>query len=328
MKIIFNLLNTGAGNNGGTLTLFKSANTLTDLGHDVIIVDNGKNKHTWVKLKCEFITIKNILQIPQADAIIASSFRSVDSTNKCKIDNKFHWIRGWETWKDSETTLVKILKESKTKKIVNSICLQNKLKSFNIDSTIIRPGYDFDEIYPLDIVKNNNEIIIGGLFNSGAKRATKRTEWIFEAYTRLKKIHNIKLYMFGTDGFPKTHVDFYLRNPGVKEKNKIYNLIDIWCSPSELEGLHIAPAEAMLAQCAVVGNKSELAGTQDYLQNDTGLVSNNNLKDFIKCIQKLILDQSLRLEFGKRGREKILSLGNREENMKKFIGVLSEKTHS
>lgn len=324
MKIIFSLVNSGAGQNGGTFTLFRSANALTDLGHKIIIVDSGRNQHTWTKLKCEFRIIRNLSEFPDADVIVATSFRSVESTNKSKIVNKFHYIRGWELWNTPENILVKILKESKTKKIVNSTCLQNKLKQFNIDSIIIRPGYDFNEIYPLDIRKNNKEVIIGGLFNSGLKRSTKRTEWIFESYNSLRKKYNIKLYMFGSDGTPKQNIDYYIKNPSIEEKNKLYNMIDIWCSPSELEGLHIAPAEAMLTKCCIIGTNCQMSGTQDYLTNETGMISNNNLKDFTKCIEKLIINKEQRIELGNNSRNKILSLGSREENMRKMIEVFNE----
>ena len=60
MKILFNLFGVGCGNNGGTLTLFKSANTLSKLGHDVKIIDSGKNQNTWFKLNVPHIIIKDI----------------------------------------------------------------------------------------------------------------------------------------------------------------------------------------------------------------------------------------------------------------------------
>ena len=49
MKILFNAISSGLGNNGGSNTCILSANTLTDLGHDVTILDSGKNKNDWWK---------------------------------------------------------------------------------------------------------------------------------------------------------------------------------------------------------------------------------------------------------------------------------------
>lgn len=328
MKIIFNLIGSGLGNNGGSLTCIKSANTLVELGNEVIMIDGGKNKHTWTKLNFPHIIIKDLSRIPNADVIISTAFKTIPSTlslNKNK-GIKYHWIRGWELWAISEDKLINLLKNDIIK-IVNSICLHKKLKKYNIESTIIRPGYDLDEIYPLEIRQKNKKIIIGGLFNQGNKRSTKRTEWIFRAFEYLKNKHDIELWMFGSDGTPSSNkLNNFIKNPDSKTKNEIYNKCNIWLATSELEGLHIAPAEAMLTKCSVIGTNAEMSGTQDYLtNNETGLISNNNLKDFIKCIEKLINNEKLRTEFGNKGREKILSLGDRKKNMSELVKFFSKK---
>jgi len=328
LKIIMNMIGSGLGNNGGSLTCVKSANTLVELGHDVIMIDGGKNKHTWTKLNFPHIVVKDLSKVPNADVIISTAFKTIPSTLLFDISKgkKFHWIRGWELWALPEEKLVNLLKND-IFKIVNSICLYNKLKKFNIESTIIRPGYDFNEIYPLNIRQKNKKVIIGGLYNEGSKRNSKRTDWIFKTFEYLKIKYDIELWMFGTDGTPKLSIlsNFY-KNPDPKTKNEFYNKCDIWLSPSELEGLHIAPAEAMLTRCPVIGTNAEMSGTQDYLINkETGLISNNNLKDFIKCTEKLINDCELRTKLGNNGRNKVLSLGDRKENMSKLISLLSMK---
>lgn len=324
MRIIFNLMNTGLNLNGGSKTLVESANTLKSLGEDVIIIDNGKSNYTWTEIKVPIIKVKDVNDV-NGDVIIATGINSLGHTNKSKIKNKYTWIRGWEKWNVEENKLVKILKESNCKKIVNSIGLKNKLKIYNIESTIIKPGYDFDKLYPLDIRKNNNKIIIGGLYNEGKKRSGKRTNWIFEIYNTLKRKYNIELYMFGIDGTPKLYVDKYFKNPDDETKNKIYNKVNIWLSTSELEGLHITPAEAMLTECLVVGTDSELNGTKDYLINsETGICTKNDFNSFLSGVELAINSKNKRKTFGKNARNKILSLGSREENMKELIKLLNE----
>jgi len=326
MKILFNLVDTGLSNNGGSKTLIESANILQELNNEVIIVDSGKNYNTWNPIKCNHIIINKLKEnFPLGDVIIATGIKSVSSTNKSLIKNKLHWIRGWEVWNLSEKELVQQLEMSPTIKIVNSICLKNKLKSYGIESTIIRPGHNFDEIYPINIRKNNKKIILGGLYNEGKKRQTKRTSWIFDCYNYLKTKYPIELYMFGSDGNAPKIVNNYFKNPDIKTKNELYNKIDIWLSPSELEGLHIPPAEAMLTECCVVGNSSLMNGTEDYLiNNETGLISRNNINSFTSTVESLINNKELREELGKFGRQKILSLGDRKDNMKKMVSFLKE----
>lgn len=328
MKIIFNLINTGIGNNGGSASVIKSANTLKSLGEDVIIIVNGKSNYTWSEINAPVVKVKDVNEI-DGDVIIATGINTLDSTNKSKISNKFIWIRGYEIWNVSEDKFIKMLKESKCKKIVNSIGLQNKLKKYSIESNIIRPGYDFEKLYPLNIRKNNKRIILGGLYNEGKKRSGKRTNWIFDVYNSLKKKHFIELWMFGSDGTPKLHIDNYIKNPDDTTKNEIYNKINIWLSTSELEGLHIPPAEALLTECCVVGVDCELSGTIDYLTNEeTGILTKNDFHQFLSGVEKAINSKNIRKSLGRNGRNKILSLGNRKDNMKRMIELLKNEQNN
>jgi len=283
--------------------------------------------HTWTVPKFKHIIIKNEKDIPDADFIIATGYKTVKSTVNLpkRCGKKIHWIRGWETWKMSENDIVKNVLNQPTIKIVNSLCLKNKLENYGFKSEIIRPGHDFDQFSLMDIRNKDNSIIIGGLFNSGSKREGKRTKWIIKAFDELNKKNNIKLYIFGIDGTFKTNNKniYFIKDPPQNYKNVIYNKCDIWLSPSELEGLHIPPAESMLTECCVVGNNSEMSGTQDYLiHNETGLVSENNFDSFLEMIKFAIENKDLRINLGKSGRNKILNLGDRKCNVQKFINFL------
>ena len=329
MKIIFNLMNCGLGNNGGSTSIVRSANTLSNLGVEVLIIDSISNKHTWNPLKVKHIIIKDNSQVPDADFVIATGYTTVGSTLELPIrcGKKVHWIRGWESWKLSEDEIIKQILSAKTIKLVNSICLQRKLDSLGFKSEIVRPGYDFDEIYPLNI-RSGKEVIIGALYNEGMKRRSKRTSWCFDAISFLKRNHkNIKFQMFGSEGVPASGlIDKFVKNPTMKEKNYFYNECDIWLAPTELEGLHIPPAEAMLTECTVVGTSSPMSGMQDYLENGkTGLVSNNTIGSFIKNINSLVISDRTRKVLGSNGRNKILELGSRENNMKNMVEFLYEK---
>jgi glycosyltransferase involved in cell wall biosynthesis len=327
MKIIFDLRSVGLGNNGGSLTLIKSGNTLTQMGHDVTFIDSGKNQHTWVPLLAKHKIVRSKNQIPIADFIIATGYKSVIETliSPLSAGVKCHWIRGWETWQYSEDKIVKDILQTQTVKLVNGICLQKKLKSYGIDSYLVRPGYDFDSISPLNIRNKKEEIILGGLNKQGRHANSKRTAWLFETAKVLKRKYGdkIKFWMFGMDALPSTTVvDHYVKNPTSKEKNRIYNNVDIWMAPSMLEGLHMPPAEAMITECAVVGTNAEMSGTEDYLvHNETGIVTNNDVVSFIKGVEKLVLDKKSRTIFGRNGRVKILGIGNRVMNMQILVDL-------
>jgi len=323
MKILFDLRNTGCGNGGGSQTLIKSANTLSYIGHNVIMIDSGKNKHTWNKLKVEHRIVKNVNNIPDSDIVISTGFRSITPTLKLpdRCGKKLIWCRGWETWVFDEKKIIKLFKNGTFIKIVNSIGLQNKLKKYNIDSFLIRPGHDFNDFNLMNI-RNKNKIVLGGLFN--IKHKTKRSDWVIKVAKKLKKKYDIELRLFGTPNNPNNNaIDKYIKQPNIKEKNKFYNGVDIWLSTSELEGLHICPAESMLTECCVVGTNANMGGISDYLINGkTGLISDNNIEDFINKVEVLICNKNLRCKIGKAGRNKIIELGCRQENMKKFVNLL------
>lgn len=321
MKIIFDLRSTGLGNNGGSLTLIKSANTLSQLGHNVIIVDSSKNKHTWNKLNVPHVVAKNIKDVPNADIIIATGYKSVKhvvaAPQRCGL--KMHWIRGWEAWRMPEKQIVRDVLKAPTIKIVNSNGLQKKLSSYNVSSHIIRPGYDFDEIYPTKYRKlahRKNAPIIGGLYH--LKHKTKRSDWIIRFRNENK---NVSLWMFGVNlpVYSYRRIDQYFLSPSIETKREIYNSCAIWLSTSKNEGLHIVPAEAMLTECPVVGTNAPMAGLDYLIDGQTGLISENNYEAFSKKVRMLLFDTNLQRELGKNARNRILEIGDRKTNMTKMI---------
>lgn len=326
MIILFDLRSVGLGNNGGSLTLIKSGNTLQDMGHEVYFIDSGKNKHTWVKLEAEHIITTGHFDIPDADVIIATGFKSVRNTvttpRRCGI--KAHWIRAWETWQLPTKKIIDHILQAPTLKLVNSIGLKNKLETYNIDSKIIRPGYDLDELTPDKKQRHRETITIGGLYTTGKHDKIKRPSWIFKVYKYLKeKYVDIDLWMFGNEMMQRGVIDKYFHRPTMEAKQYMYNNIDIWLSPAIQEGLHMPPAEAMMTECPVVGVKAELSGTHDYLMDGvTGIVTKDDLGEFIKGVEKLYLNKELRLDMGERARQKIEEIGDREHNMQIMINYL------
>jgi len=330
MRIVFDLRKVGLGNNGGSFTLIKSGNTLVDMGHDVTFVDSGKNQHTWVPLKANHKVVRQKAKLPTADFIIATGFKSVEETitSPPRAGRQCHWIRAFETWQYSEKDIINKVLKTPTIKLVNGLCLQNKLESLGFKSYLIRPGYDFENLTAKNIRHKNNKIILGGLNKQGPHANRKRTSWIFETAKILKRKYKdkIELWMFGMEDLPVTTVvDKFIKNPSIKEKNDMFNHINIWLAPTMSEGLHMPPAEAMITECPVVGTNAELAGTIDYLfHNKTGIVTENDIHSFINGVEVLINDEKLRNKLGKNARIRILEIGNRTQNMERLINLFSQ----
>jgi len=323
LRVTFDLVNCGLGNQGGSQTIVKSANALVKLGHEVFVIDSMKNQHTWTPLKARHLIVKRSEEVPDAEVLVATGYKTVKHVLNLpkRCGKKFHYIRGWETWQLSEYNIVRKVLEVPTIKIVNSECLYNKLKQNGIESYIVRPGNDLDDFFSMNI-RSEKEVIIGGLYHT--KHTTKRTDWIFQAAKVLKsKFKNIKFYMFGINKDPHNPlIDKYYKEPNIHQKNVFYNKVSIWLAPTMLEGLHIVPQEFMLTEGTVVGTDAEMSGMQDYLTHEkTGIVSKDNLGSFVKQIVVLLQKPDLRKKLGQKGREKIIELGNREVNMEKMVKV-------
>jgi glycosyltransferase involved in cell wall biosynthesis len=302
------------------------------MGHDIFFIDSMKNQHTWTPLKAKHIKVspQSNKGIPDADFIIATGYKSVGPTIAApkRCGEKVHWIRAWEHWQMPDHQIVKRILKAHTIKLVNSICLQDKLMSHGFVSHIIRPGYDLEEMFPKHIRDEKKEIVLGGLYREGVHGRRKRTTWLFEAVRSMKTKHkDIQFWLFGSEKNPKRGlVDKYVRSPSIAEKNNFYNGVDIWMAPTMSEGLHLPPAEAMLTECPVVTTNAELSGTQDYTNDyDTGIVSLNNLNSFIECVNLLIGNKKLRKKLGVNGRNKILEIGDRKKNMQIMVDLFMER---
>jgi len=329
MKIIFNLINCGLGNNGGSQTIVKSANVLSDLGHEVIIIDSMNIKYTWDKLKVPHLIIKNLNDVPDADVIIATGYKTVDSTIKLpsRCGKKYHWIRGWETWQMSENDIVKKVLNQPTIKMVNGITLKKKLKEYNVNSTIIMPGIDDDLYFETKLRDLSSVFTVGALFHS--KHKTKNTKLIFDVFRIIKrKESKIKLQMFGVDRKPQLPdiVDNYICQPNHIEKNSFYNWCHVWFAPTINDSLHIPPMEAMLTGCPVIALNHPMNGMWDYLDSKHSFVLNDfnpeNIAENIINLYYMFLCKNLKID---DCRNYILQkIGNREENMKKLILFLRD----
>lgn len=328
MKILFDTHGCPLGNNGGSSTIVKSANTLVSLGHEVTIIANALNQHDWTPLKAKYKMCHDINKIPSADAVIATGFVTAKHVAKLpdKCGKKFHWIRAWETWQiGDDLDIKKSVLDMPTIKLVNGGQLLKKLQSLGCSSIIVRPGYDFDLLFPTEKRNQDNNIIIGGLYLTGYHGKRKRTDWVFKTVETLKKKgYKISLWMFGTNTVKNgTKIDKYFIKPSPETKNFFYNQCNVWLAPTQSEGLHMPAAEAMLTECPVVGTNTPLSGMEDYLRHEiTGLVSKNNIESFIKSTERLIKHKILRRKLGVAGRIRILEMGDRKQNMERLVRIL------
>jgi glycosyltransferase involved in cell wall biosynthesis len=209
--------------------------------------------------------------------------------------------------------------------VVNSICLHNELlRHGDYPSHIIRPGYDFDQLYPKSIRQFNPVPIIGGLYRAGIHGNRKRTEWLFQTVYALRSAgRDFKFWMMGSEKQPNNPmIDRYLRQPSMVEKNDFFNYVNIWLAPTMSEGLHLPPAEAGLTGCPSVTTTAPLSGTQDYIiHNRTGIVTSNNLESFIAGVDLMFRHPKKQKEYTNGILERLSEIGDRKKNMQKMVDL-------
>ena len=322
MKINFQLQGINLANNGGSATIIASANTLSSMGEEVFLIMNEPSQFSWFPLLGPKEIITSGKDYPDADVHIATGAKSVIPVLDAPIESgkKFWWIRAHEKWVMPEENLYQLYRNIDISLLVNSIHLQKFLKGYiERDSVIMYPGQDLDKFYPtIKRTWEKKEWVLGGLYNT---KQRKRFQWIQEIYTQLRnrKIP-VKLKLFGTEKLDKKdHCDEYLYQPTKDELREFYNGIDFWIAPTLSEGLHIPPQEAALCGSIVIGALGELTGMDDYLIHNVTGMKFLYYTDAINLILGLIKDKEKMKLLSVNGRNKIISLGNRVDNMQRMI---------
>jgi len=327
MKITINAIDTGFSNNGGTKTLFHSANILTDMGHEVKCVSNHPNKFTWFPLKAEFIQTRHPLAYPDADANIATGFQSVKNVVAAppQKGKAFHWIRAHETW--ITKSLGKIY-NAPTVKWVNSEGLKFFIKrEYNVDTELLYPGVDLDIFFNTNLRRYDLEYFTVGALNN--KKPRKRQDWLVRAFDHLNRSYGARaaFLMFGNDGKPLDIrlLNAYIQQPSPAILRTVYNKVKVWLAPTYSEGLHICPMEAALCGCLVVGTTAELAGMRDWLvDGHSGFMSENDFGSFYaKIVEAVKCTSHKAMIIADTARNTIENvIGSRERNMKRMVELI------
>lgn len=305
MYIVFNSLNSGLGNNGGSRTIIKSAEALNALGFHCDIAANVDN-FTWFTHK------KPINYLPtDADIVINVAAIDYEITKKCSIKKKIAWWRGHESWANSENYLSYCYKDEEVLNVVNSKGLQRKLLiEYNAPSVVIYQGYD--PVWKNLHYRQKDKLTIGCLYHI---KNTKR----FKDFKKLIALLGKKEYRyisFGNYLYEDQDLDKYLCKPSQEELLYFYNECHVWFAPTVLEGCHNPPIEAGLCGCKLVCNDNIHNGmVLDYANSNTALIYE---EDNIEMAADLIENKLATLDNDALLQTLHKDIGSRKDNMFKF----------
>ena len=310
MRLAFNSLNSGLGNNGGSRTIILCSKILEELGHECNIIANVDN-FAWFDHKS---IIKHIPQ--NLELIIAVANSDVVGTLNSNIKKKAWYIRGHETWSAPTYLLEDYYRNPNMLNIVNSKGLQQLLRLFGAESKVVYQGIDFN-LWEDRKLRQDHKIRIGCLYQ---EKETKR--WAdFVELTNILGLGGYEYVGFGYNKATDKFLTEYKQNPSHDDLIDLYSSCHIWFAPTELEGLHNVPIEASLRGCLIVCSDHEQNGmVLDYAFDDTAMIykfgdlehASNLIRNpdwsLIDNMQKCIVDR----------------IGSRETNMKKIISYLEE----
>jgi hypothetical protein len=277
MRIAFNGVGCGWGNNGGTQSIFRMAGALAKLGVDVELWSEIPNKFTWFEpeAKLRQTTLENA---PEVDILINTGCNTTMSTyNYSRKKVGVQWLRGHEIWAQPEEKLHELYKLDmpiwgNSEWLVEMV--NRTTHPYNAEVQYC--GIPLDEFYK---TADNTVFTIGALWSP---RSLKRASIALEV---AKKVGGVRLLMFGDKAGPPGIE--YIKQPTMDQKRKMMSLCDIWLATSEMEGLHIPPMEAALCGATVVAPEHPSAGVSDYCINGLTGGTYNTVDEAVEQIEFL-----------------------------------------
>lgn len=315
MRISFNLLGCGLGNNGGSQTLIKSCETLNELGVKSDLVSDIDN-FTWFKHR------KCINFIPEnTSAVIATGCGTVERTSKLKVPKKYWWIRAHEDWWFNDKKLLSLYNTKNIINLVNSNGLGKKIESLGCSQPyhVIYQGIDLDIWEDLNLRSENKKIKIGCLHTSQPRKNWKE----FAALAKKLGTEKYEYVGIGSSTAKDSFLSSFTTNASKSQLKEIYSSCDIWFAPTKNEGLHNVPMEASLCGALIVcSNRSDNGMIHDYAFNNRSAFVYSNLDEATTIIEKNCNADNSHII---KESQKIITqdIGTRKHNMQKLIKLIS-----
>ncbi len=315
MRISFNLLGCGLGNNGGSQTLIKSCETLNELGVKSDLVSDIDN-FTWFKHR------KCINFIPEnTSAVIATGCGTVERTSKLKVAKKYWWIRAHEDWWFDDKKLLSLYNTKNIINLVNSNGLGKKIESLGCPQPyhVVYQGIDLDLWEDLNLRFQNKKIRIGCLHTSQPRKNWKE----FVALAKKLGTEKYEYVGIGSSTAKDSFLSSFTTDASKSQLKEIYSSCDIWFAPTKNEGLHNVPMEASLCGALIVcSDRSDNGMIHDYAFNNRSAFVYSNLDEAVSIIEKNYnIDNSHIIKES----QKIITqdIGTRKQNMGKLIKLIS-----
>ena len=271
---------------------------------------SGKSALRWMsidpRIKLFFVRGLDSLFIPDADAVVATFWRTAEHTVDYpdRKGEKFYLIQHYETWAGPKERVDRTWLAPLHKVVISRwLCEQGK----SLGATQIRHignGIDHQQ-FRITRSKDQQELALLTMYH--------RQPWkgAHDALAVLHRIHeryrDLRMSMFGVDARAQEIPGWieYFRNPTPDGLRDLYNRHSIYLGASWAEGWALPPAEAMACGCAFVG--TDIGGFREYaIDGCTALLSPPQDRNaMFENVCRIIEDRELRSRLQKAGTEYI-----------------------
>lgn len=283
-------------------------------------VRNIISRGLWFELKAElkpliyFSPRQLESSLPETDYLIVSWWAHVALISN--LDSSFgkqvHLIRSLEFWGGPEQKVTQAYQQSLVK-IVTSHSLQAQYEEkFGKIDGIVSDGVCLDTFSPGTSQYSKDDCITIGMMYR--RQPLKRMADGLQVLGVIAGRHpNVRVMLFGERlknedkarlaSIPNWE---YINFPTGHELRDLYRCLDIFLFPSgPEEAFGLPPLEAMACGCAVVS--TDVGAVREYAtQGETALICEpGDLEGLAEQLERLIVDQELRQDLGRRGTESV-----------------------
>jgi len=342
MRIIFNLVNCGLANNGGSQSILRMATALRKLDQDAIIITNKEDRFTWFEYDNNMVVHvgEDPSDWPKAEAIIATGCGTVWGTFNypyLPLRKKFYWIRGFEVWAQPEDELYRGYQSGLTLLVNSEWQKRNIFLKCGILPRIVYPGIPTDDFADckIKIVEKPiyEKVKIGALYQPN--KASKRFDWTLRILSGLRDKEVLKHVALLSDCsvsediinfFKKEDIKFIIATqPSFRSKAEfMFNECDIWLATTINDGLHIPPMEAGKCGCNLVTSGYETSGMNDYAIPGVTCNSFLTIDEAIEGVVGFIEDITSQHSFRWNLMHILeIKIGSVKRNASRLLGILS-----
>lgn len=289
----------GLGVSGGLHIIFKYANYLHSLGHDVYIINTGEMIDVdWFDLDVPIYSYENPNKyiFENNDIIFATFWITTTEAIKLQAKRKIYFVQSDERrfYDDYETKL----KVESTYKLdsfefmTEAKWIQKMLKNeFKQRSNYVPNGLDpllFFRDKPKFPKGNKLRVLIEGPIDIPFKGMQ-------DSYNAIKDL-DCEILILSSAGKPKKGWKYFkfINKVPINQMRNIYSSADIFLKMSKVEGFFGPPMEAMACGCAVVVSK--VTGYDEYIKHNFNalVVESGDVSGATEAVKKLLNNKQLR----------------------------------